>query len=122
MLQYEALREQLRIGTSADSGRLTAFFPVPDGRILEFELEDSGTMSPELAAKYPEMRSWRGVALADRAFSIRLDHSQKGFRASIRMHEGTALVEPYCPETKEAYIVFFKHDATDGRNTDPYDE
>ncbi|HJU38961.1 MAG TPA: zinc-dependent metalloprotease family protein, partial [Tahibacter sp.] len=60
--------------------------PRPDGGYAAFVLEDSGTLPPELAAKFPDIRSYRG-ADAD-GNRIRLDVSPLGLQAMVFDHDG----------------------------------
>jgi hypothetical protein len=85
-------------GLSLDVGALRRFVdenvasgatlavPRPEGGYGEFALEDSGTLPAELAAKYPEIRSLRGVD-AD-GNRIRVDISPLGFQAMVFDHDG----------------------------------
>ncbi|MDC8013956.1 reprolysin-like metallopeptidase [Tahibacter soli] len=72
--------------------------PRPDGGYAQFALEDSGTMPPELAAKFPEIRSLKGID-AD-GNRIRVDISPLGFQAMVFGHDGDVWVVQ--PENFEA--------------------
>jgi len=71
----------------------TLAVPRPQGGYADFVLEDSGTLPPELAAKFPEIRSLMGVD-AD-GNRIRVDISPLGFQAMVFGHDGdTWVVQP----------------------------
>lgn len=75
--------------------------PLPEGGFAEFVLEDSGTLPPELAAKYPEIRSLKGID-AD-GNQVRIDISPIGFQAMVFAHDGGIwLVQPQDLEANAA--------------------
>ena len=73
-----------------------------------FTLSNSGTMSPELAAQFPEILSFQGNNIADGKETIRLDYDGSSLRASITNTDGTYILDPF--ETKEGkyYLLFDK--------------
>lgn len=66
--------------------------PLAEGGYATFVLEDSGTMHPELAAKFPEIRSLRGHDGEGR--ELRLDVSPAGVNAMIFDDNGIQLIRP----------------------------
>lgn len=66
--------------------------PRPQGGFDEFVLSDSGVMPPQLAAKYPQIRSYVGIA-AD-GTQARIDVSPLGLQAMVFAHDGVWMVQP----------------------------
>jgi len=66
--------------------------PLPEGGFTEFMVVDSGTLPPELQAKYPDILSFKGSDAAGRR--IRLDVSPLGFQAMVFDKDGSWLVRP----------------------------
>jgi len=66
--------------------------PLPEGGFSEFMVVDSGTLPPELQAKYPDILSFRGTDAKGRR--LRLDVSPIGFQAMVFDTAGLWLVRP----------------------------
>src|SRR5690606_8973904 len=54
-LDFAAIKSTLQVGGGAGE---TLALPMPDGGFAEFMLSDTGTLPAELAAKYPQIRSY----------------------------------------------------------------
>jgi hypothetical protein len=68
--------------------------PDPNGRLRLFAVEDSHTLSPELAARHPEVRTFRGIALDDLRVTLRLQLTPSGLHALVRDRDTSFRVEP----------------------------
>lgn len=88
--------------------------PQPQGGFTAFVLRDSGVMPPELAAKFPEIRSYAGIA-ADGS-QARIDVSPLGLQAMVFAADGTWMVQPQSRETGAAYLSFARDDVAPGRD------
>src|SRR5215213_3865296 len=77
-----------------DAG-LTVSLPAPDGQFQRFTLVDAPVMESGLAAKHPDIKTYRGVGLDDPAATIRADLTPLGFHASVRSSTGTWYIDPY---------------------------
>lgn len=84
--------------------------PISDGRLARFSVFDSPVMEPELAAKFPEIRTYAGQGIDDPAATVRLDFTPFGFHAMIRSPAGTVYVDPYSRSDSEHYIVYTQRD------------
>lgn len=94
----------------ADSS-VTLQLPLPDGRYESFRIVESPVMAPELAARYPQIRSWLGQGIDDPTATVRLDRSHKGFHAQIISWRGTVLIDPLAPGDLDYAMVYHKRDA-----------
>lgn len=88
--------------------------PQPQGGFTAFVLRDSGVMPPELAAKFPEIRSYAGIA-AD-GTQARIDVSPLGLQAMVFAADGTWMVQPQSRESGAAYLSFARDDVAPGRD------
>ena len=87
---------------------VTMSLPRPEGGFDDFILVDSGTMPAELAAKYPQIRSYRGADQAGR--HVRVDISPLGVNAMVFAHDGIWLVRPVAYGQGRDYIVVRRSD------------
>ncbi len=80
--------------------------PDPYGGAVEFALRPSSVMPEQLAARYPEIRAFEGVALHDAATTIRLEFSSKGLTAQVLGAGNRWLIDPVeglSPEFARSY-------------------
>ncbi|MDX2033452.1 MAG: BACON domain-containing carbohydrate-binding protein [Blastocatellia bacterium] len=93
-------------GSHGRSGTILTL-PMPDGTYPRFRLEESPILSPEQAAQYPEIRSYRGQGIDDPASSMRCDWTPQGFHALVL---SPAQAVNILPEGDGSYGSFY-HDA-----------
>lgn len=86
--------------------------PMPDGKFARFRIEYSPIMEAPLAAKYPEIKTYRGYGIDDPTASLRFDLMPSGFHSMIISSKGTILVDPYAKDDTENYISYFKKNVT----------
>ena len=97
--------------TEDASGRqLILALPLPDGRFGRFRIEESPILEPELAAQFPELRTYRGVGLDDPSAYARFDWTPRGLHAMIRSVAGTVFVDPWSRRDTGYYISYRKQD------------
>jgi subtilisin-like proprotein convertase family protein len=82
--------------------------PMPDGSFSRFACYETPVMHPELAARYPEIRTYAGQGVDDPAATIRFDKTPQGFHAQVLSPNGAVYIDPFYDDT--AYIVFYKRD------------
>ena len=84
--------------------------PFPDGSNREFYVTESPIMAPELAAKYPELRTYTIEAVDAVSGNGRIDCTPLGFHGMIFTPEGTVFVDPYRMNDNVNYISYYKRD------------
>lgn len=90
----EALVRKLP-GEQADpSGRLAVSLPMPDGRALTFQLFATEVMAPGLASRYPQIRSFAGVADGDPRITGRFDLGPRGLHGQVFTPQGEVYIDP----------------------------
>ena len=99
-----------RLPMEFTSAPQTLDIPMPDGSLQQFAVFESPTMEAELAKKFPEIKTYGGYSLSDKATTIRFDFTPKGFHGMILSPEGTVFIDPYSSGSTEYYISYDKKD------------
>jgi len=85
--------------------------PMPDNSFKTFKVVESPVMAVELAAKYPEIRTYLGHEIdRNSGAGVRFDVTPEGFHAIIFSTEGTVYIDPYSLGETRYYISYFKKD------------
>lgn len=101
----EAVPEEV---VSLREARAIISLPLPDGTLARFRFAASSVMAPELAAQYPDIKSYVGQGVDNPSLSTRFDLSPAGFRAYIDSPEGTIYLDPYRRGNCRHYISYYK--------------
>lgn len=94
--------------------------PMPKGGTAKFHIWESQIMAPELAEKFPEIKTYTGQGIDDKTATIKIDWTPLGFHAMILSSvTGTIFIDPYSGGNKTNYISYFK---TDFKKKGPFQE
>src|SRR4051812_1121614 len=88
----------------------TIILPMPDGTFEKFRFIESSVMSPQLAAKFPELRTFAGQGMDNPELTVRFDSTTHGFHAQIISPAGAAYIEPYMRGNPKLHVCYFKKD------------
>ncbi len=85
--------------------------PLPNGTSLNFEVLPVEIMAPELAAKFPRARSYRGTVVnpknsTEANISVRINTASGGFSAMFFGSDGVVMIEPVSPGLGADYIAY----------------
>ncbi|MBI1761047.1 MAG: VCBS repeat-containing protein [Acidobacteria bacterium] len=80
--------------------------PLPDGSFARFRLEESPVLVPEVAAQYPEIKSYRGQALDNPALTMRCDWSPRGFHALLLGSTQSVTIQPAQANDAATYVSY----------------
>ncbi len=110
------------LATAPQEGRagagLVVTLPLPDGTNARFRVVESSIMAPELAAQFPDIKTYTGVGLDDPTASIRLDFTPAGFHAQVlSAATGSFFIDPVSRTDSQHYLSFWKRDMP-GRSFD----
>lgn len=86
-------------------GSLTLQVPLPDGELVDFVLAYDSILSPEMQAKYPELKTYVGHAVGDTSIQGRFDYTPKGFHGMFSHNGKYVYVEPK-PDGSGHYVSY----------------
>ncbi|HDZ8838623.1 TPA: hypothetical protein RUW99_002262 [Aeromonas veronii] len=113
---YEVRAHQFRVakvpldyfaGLQAGASKLT--LPLPDGGEVTFALEAYNVLPADLAAKYPQIRTFKGYNPAHPVNTGRFDLGPQGFHAMFSHQGKMVFVDPL--RNAEGYAVYYQQDA-----------
>src|SRR4051794_21216545 len=85
--------------------------PYPDGTNRLFRVAESPILEPELAARFPEIRTFVAQGIDDPTATARLSLTSLGFHALVLSTSGTVLIDPYRRWDARYVLSYFKGDA-----------
>lgn len=94
----------------AKKGTLVAL-PLPNGKMEQFYITTAETFMPTLAAKYPQIRAYRGIGVNNPDATAYLDINSHNFHAVVRTTEGEIYIEPILEDNDALYQSYFTRDA-----------
>jgi reprolysin-like metallo-peptidase family M12B len=110
VLDVDALRAHLRSAPreGAPGPALVLALPLPRGRFERFAVVEAPVLEAPLAARFPELRTYRAQGLDDRTATARLDLTPLGFHALVVSARGTTAIDPQTPGDATRYRVLTK--------------
>jgi len=88
-------------GSSAIGAEL--FLPLPRGGHVRVAVYESPVMAPELAARHPDIKTYKVHGLDDPAITGRVDLTPRGFHGLLSTPGGRIFIEPEQSYNKEGY-------------------
>ncbi len=89
--------------------------PLPDGSLAKFGIEESSVLDKDLAARFPELKSYRGQGIDDPTLTARFDWTPQGLHATILSGSGDMFsIEPANIGDKSLYLSYNAGDLKKG--------
>lgn len=111
-VNYAALRQFLvRQGPTPgelSTDTLMLALPMPDGTNENFVISQIRVLAKELAAKFPEIKTYSGKSQLHPTSTIRVDISPQGFRAMVQSEAGAMVVDPWCRNDTIHVISYYR--------------
>lgn len=108
-INTQSLFSHLRGLESEPYNKRVMSLPINNGSgCILFHLEPSGTLSPELQKKYPDIKSWKGTSEADPTVQLRLDFDGKAIRAVITQSNNIDILSPWPDKQNTTYYLLYK--------------
>ncbi len=80
--------------------------PMPDGSLQKFRVVYSPVMAPELAAQFPDMKTFNILSTDAEHCYGKLDWTEAGFHAMVRKIGNDVYIDPYSRGNIKDYIVY----------------
>ncbi len=105
-MQPEVLAKELKSPPRVKNGSKIIYFPNEKGELVPFKVSEASVLSPELAAKYPQIKSYVGHSLMNKD-RIRFSVSHNGVQSMV-VHAGTKSTTFMQKVSKEGntYVVY----------------
>jgi|GEM_PF-1700169 hypothetical protein len=87
--------------------------PYPDGKIMNFKITETESMSPALLARYPQLRTYGGKGIEDPTATAKIDFMPSGFHGYIFTTEGSILIQPFSEGDSLHYLCYNKNYSTE---------
>ncbi len=120
-LSPAALHEMLagapseRIGHELSGYGIRIDLPGPGGRVVDCWVAESPVMEPELAAKFPEIRTYV-VRSEDRSAVGRIEVSPRGLTGMLRTSEGVWMIDPWQSADASVVVSYWLRDLPGGED------
>jgi len=108
----ELLKTQMFSLSTDPNEAMIVELPMPDGNFRNFKAWQDPMLPDELAAKYPDIKTFTIVAADDARVTGKLDFTLFGFHAMVLDADNTYMIDPYDHFHDGYYMVHFKRDET----------
>lgn len=78
--------------------------PHPDGHTSVFKIVENQLMHPDLAAAYPDFKTYSGQGIDDPAATLKFDITMHGFHAMVISPHGTYVINPVAGDVYMSYL------------------
>ncbi len=115
-LNLQALKEVLSTaperGTFSGNSNLIISFPNAEGEFENFRIMEASVMHPNLAARYPDIKSYAGQGVEDPTARIRFSISPLGLQSMrLSSYKEASFIEPYTKDLSQ-YTIYKRQDKT----------
>ena len=111
LTQMRSLLSQAPHEKTFSAKDLVVSLPDANGNFQRYAIRETNVLHPDIAARYPMIKTFVGRGIDERTSHIRLDVTEHGFHAQIRFtHEGTVYIDPYNRQTTSQYMVYLGND------------
>jgi subtilisin-like proprotein convertase family protein len=115
-LDNQAFRAQLSQAPLSGDSNVIVQFPDAEGKMGRFKMYQSEVMHPDLAAKYPDIKTYIGQGIDDASASIHVSTTIFGVHAMTLSGKAiTAYIDPYTKDLNN-YIVYSKDQLVSNRS------
>ncbi len=84
--------------------------PTPAKGMQLFKIWQTPVMEAGLQQRFPDIRTFTGVAIGHPAVTVKIDYTEHGFHAMVYNGMATYFIDPYYTIADGTYIVYYKKD------------
>jgi len=111
-LDVVKLKNKLKTTSLINEQHQIVEFPDADGKLLKYAVYETSVLHPDLAKKFPTIKTYAGQGVDNKLSSIHFTTNSLGLYAMILSpKKGTMYIDPYTEDRKK-YSVYYKKDAT----------
>lgn len=109
-LDKNSFKSQLESASKAKGNGKTIYLPNTNGEIVPFQLKETSVLHPDLAKKYPNIKSYTGIS-ANGQYRVKMSSSHKGLQSMVvdLMSQKQVFMEPV--SNKDGFYVVYENDA-----------
>ena len=93
--------------------------PTADGGFKTYSISQTSMMEPELAEKYPELKTYTGVGIDDPTATLRISWTPRGIEIIVIGSDGTFFIDPFEPASNSSNYISYTSEALP---SEPWDE
>ncbi|MDI1355001.1 MAG: M12 family metallo-peptidase [bacterium] len=93
-----------------DQSNCIVSLPLPNGTVQRFRVVESPVMAPELAAAFPQIKTFSVKGIDDVYANGKIDWTEFGFHAMIRTVNGDFFIDPFCVGNISDYQIYYTSD------------
>lgn len=102
--------------TVGEKSEIIISFPNSEGKLESFKIRENSNFDPQLAAKYPDIKSYVGEGFGDSTSTVYFSISPLGLSSmEIYGDKSAVFIEPYTKDLS-TYVVYKKSDKKDDLN------
>lgn len=107
-LEKDVFSKRLKSFSTNKGGKQVVYLPNGNGEVVPFTLKETSVLHPDLAKRYPNIRSYTGVS-SDGRYKVKLSSSHKGLQTMVvdLQNNKTAFMEPVS-DTSGTYVLYDK--------------
>ena len=106
----DAPLEMLDLATESRPQPKLIYLPTPEGQYMAFEFVEAPIMEPELAAQFPEIKTYVGTSVDDSSVKVRFDYTPAGFHAQILAPGARWYIDPNFKSNTKLYVSYRSSD------------
>ncbi|RPE00202.1 T9SS C-terminal target domain-containing protein [Aureibaculum marinum] len=109
-LNINQLKNRLKFNLKSSNNSKVVELPDAEGNLVKFKVAETPILHPDLAKKFPSIKSYKGRGVNDGSLKVYFSISDLGFHAIVlSSQKGTMFIDPYT-ENREKYHVYYKKD------------
>jgi len=110
LIAHEPLLEQTTVQEKSSTAR-SIELPLPNGENIHLTLTQTNVLPPQLASRYPMIKTYKVAQPSGRIMSGRVDFTYQGFHAMLVTYDGqTIFIDPEHKGTTNTYLSYRKSD------------